>query len=101
RGTLELMEAPADQIRVRTSYNLSGMSFTPAEITREIRKHVPGFQVSYQPDFRQAIADSWTQSIDDSQARKDWGWKPRYDLPAMTVDMLANLAKQYGKVFSV
>jgi nucleoside-diphosphate-sugar epimerase len=76
------------------------MSFTPAEITREIRKHVPGFRVSYQPDFRQAIADSWTQSIDDSQARKDWGWAPRFDLPAMTVDMLEHLGKQYGVVFN-
>ena len=100
RGTLQLMEAPADQVRVRTSYNLAGMSFTPAEITLEIRKHIPDFKVSYQPDFRQAIADSWTQSIDDSQARKDWGWAPSFDLPAMTVDMLANLAKQYGVVLS-
>lgn len=96
RGTLQLMDAPADQVKVRTSYNLAAMSFTPAEIALEIKKHLPGFQVSYKPDFRQAIADSWTQSIDDTQARKDWGWAPRFDLPAMTVDMLEQLGQQYG-----
>lgn len=96
RGTLQLMDAPADQVKVRTSYNLAAMSFTPAEIALEIKKHLPGFQVSYKPDFRQAIADSWTQSIDDTQARKDWGWAPRFDLPAMTVDMLEHLREQYG-----
>lgn len=101
QGTLQLMDAPADQVKVRTSYNLAAMSFTPAEIALEIKKHLPGFQVSYKPDFRQAIADSWTQSIDDTQARKDWGWAPRFDLPAMTVDMLEHLGEQYGKVFSV
>lgn len=100
RGTLRIMDAPADQVKVRTSYNLAGMSFTPAEIALEIKKHVPGFQVSYKPDFRQAIADSWTQSIDDTHARKDWGWAPRFDLPAMTVDMLKHLGEQYGRVFS-
>jgi threonine 3-dehydrogenase len=96
RGTLQLMGAPADLVKVRTSYNLAAMSFTPAEIALEIKKHLPGFQVSYKPDFRQAIADSWTQSIDDTQARKDWSWAPRFDLPAMTVDMLEHLAQQYG-----
>lgn len=95
RGTLELMDAPADRISIRTSYNLSGMSFTPAEIGLEIRKHIPDFKVSYQPDFRQAIADSWTQSIDDSYARRDWGWAPKYDLASMTEDMLQHLAEQY------
>lgn len=96
RATLELMEAPADKLSVRTSYNLSGMSFTPAEITASIQKQVPGFQVSYEPDFRQAIADSWPGSIDDSNARADWGWKPEYDLDAMTMDMLHNLRLQYA-----
>lgn len=91
RATLELMEAPAEQIKVRTSYNLSGMSFTPKQVADSIKKEVPGFQISYKPDFRQAIADSWPGSIDDSAARKDWGWKPRYDLDAMTKDMLAHL----------
>jgi threonine 3-dehydrogenase len=95
RATLELMEAPAEQLSVRTSYNLSGMSFTPAEITASIRKQVPDFQVTYEPDFRQAIADSWPGSIDDSAARADWGWKPEYDLDAMTGDMLLNLRAQY------
>lgn len=91
RGTIELMEAPANRISVRHSYNLSGMSFSPAEIASEIRKHIPAFGMQYAPDYRQAIADSWPQSIDDSVARTDWGWKPEYDLAAMTTDMLQNL----------
>jgi nucleoside-diphosphate-sugar epimerase len=95
RATLELMEAPAERLTVRTSYNLSGMSFTPAEIAASIRKQVPGFEVGYQPDFRQAIADSWPGSIDDSAARQDWGWQPEYDLDAMTKDMLLHLGEKY------
>jgi nucleoside-diphosphate-sugar epimerase len=91
RATLELMDAPADKISIRTSYNISGMSFSPKEIGAEIAKHVPGFAMHYQPDYRQAIADSWPQSIDDSVARHDWGWKPEYDLKRMTEDMLGNL----------
>jgi len=91
RGTIELMEAPADKISVRTSYNISAMSFSPKEIGAEIKKHIPEFKMSYKPDYRQAIANSWPQSIDDSVARKDWGWKEEYDLPAMTTDMLENL----------
>jgi nucleoside-diphosphate-sugar epimerase len=93
RATLELMEAPAEKISIRTSYNLAGMSFTPAEIAASIQKQVPGFQIQYAPDFRQAIADSWPASIDDSAARHDWGWKPEYDLDAMTGDMLKHLKK--------
>lgn len=95
RATLELMEAPAEHISVRTSYNLAGMSFTPAEIAESIRKQVPDFKISYQPDFRQAIADSWPASIDDSAARNDWGWKPEFDLDAMTKDMLYHLGRKY------
>lgn len=91
RGTIELMEAPAEKISVRTSYNLSGMSFSPKQIAAEIKKHVPDFVMSYKPDSRQNIANSWPQSIDDEVARKDWGWKQEFDLGKMTADMLANL----------
>jgi nucleoside-diphosphate-sugar epimerase len=92
RATLELMEAPAEKIKVRTSYNLSSMSFSPKEIGAAIKEHIPDFELSYKPDYRQAIADSWPQSIDDSVARADWGWKHEYDLPKMTKDMLDNLS---------
>jgi len=91
RATIELMEAPAEKISIRTSYNISGMSFSPKEIGAEIKKHIPDFKISYKPDYRQAIANSWPQSIDDSVARKDWGWKEEYDLSEMTKDMFANL----------
>ncbi len=91
RATIELMEADADKITVRTSYNVSGMSFSPKEISAEIKKHIPEFQVSYNPDYRQSIADSWPESIDDSVAKKDWGWKPDYDLAKMTSHMLINV----------
>lgn len=91
RATIELMEAPAGKISIRTSYNISGMSFSPKEIAAEIKKHMAEFKISYNPDYRQTIADSWPQSIDDSVARKDWGWKEEYDLAAMTKDMLGNL----------
>jgi len=91
RATIELMEAPKENIRTRTSYNISAMSFSPEEIGREIKKHIPEFSMDYQPDYRQSIANSWPQSIDDSVARKDWGWKHEYDLAHMTKDMLENL----------
>jgi nucleoside-diphosphate-sugar epimerase len=91
RATIELMEAPVEKISVRTSYNLSGMSFSPKQIAAEIKKHLPEFEISYKPDYRLAIAESWPQSIDDSVARRDWGWKEEYDLAAMTNDMLENL----------
>lgn len=94
RATIELMETPVEKISIRTSYNLSGMSFSPAEIAEEIKKHIPGFTINYAPDYRQAIATSWPQSIDDSVARRDWGWKPEYNLSAMTKDMLENLSKE-------
>ena len=91
RATIELMEAPASTIGVRTSYNIAGMSFSPAEIAAEISKHIPGFEMAYAPDYRQQIADSWPQSIDDSSARVQWGWKPEFDLATMTSDMFQNL----------
>ncbi|MCG2617293.1 NAD-dependent epimerase/dehydratase family protein [Terrimonas sp. NA20] len=97
RATIELMEAPAEKISVRTSYNLSSMSFSPKEIAAEIKKHIPEFGIQYAPDYRQAIADSWPQSIDDSVARRDWGWKEEFDLGAMTGDMLENLKESETK----
>ena len=93
RGTLQLMETDASKIKLRTAYNLSAMSFSPAELAAEIQKYIPDFQMTYRPDFRQAIADSWSNSIDDSQARADWGWSPQYDLVSMTKDMILNLSK--------
>jgi nucleoside-diphosphate-sugar epimerase len=97
RATIELMESSADKITVRTSYNISGMSFSPKEIGEEIKKHIPGFKMVYEPDYRQPIAESWPQSIDDSVASKDWGWKPEFDLSAMVNDMILNLKKQNGE----
>ncbi len=94
RATLEIMDAPAEQIRIRGGYNLAGMSFSPAEIAAEIRKHRPDFKIDYAPDFRQQIADSWPRSIDDSEARNHWNWKPEFDLDKMTSDMLINLSKK-------
>lgn len=90
-ATISLMEAPAEQVKIRSSYNVAGVSFTPEQIAAEIRKHIPEFTISYKPDFRQAIADSWPQSINDKEAREHWGWKPKYDLASMTEDMLKNL----------
>lgn len=91
RATIELMEAPAENVKVRSSYNLSGCSFTPEEIAAEIKKHVPNFEINYAPDFRQKIADSWPGSIDDAAARADWGWKEAYDLKRLVDVMLANV----------
>ncbi len=91
RATVEIMQAPAENIKIRSSYNLSAMDFTPKEITEAIQKHIPDFTIDYAPDFRQKIADSWPQSIDDSSARQDWGWKHNFDLDAMTADMLEHL----------
>jgi nucleoside-diphosphate-sugar epimerase len=91
RATIELMEAPAEKVRVRSSYNLSGCSFTPAELTAAIQTHLPAFNVRYVPDFRQQIADSWPASIDDSAARSDWGWKEQYGTAEMVQIMLDNV----------
>jgi nucleoside-diphosphate-sugar epimerase len=92
RATIELMETPSSSVRERGSYNLAGVSFTPGEIADEIAKHVKGFALTSKPDFRQSIADSWPQVIDDSVARNDWGWRTQYDLPAMVRDMLHHLS---------
>jgi nucleoside-diphosphate-sugar epimerase len=91
RATVELMEAPAAQVRERGSYNLAGVSFTPREIADAIARRVPGFALASAPDFRQAIADSWPQVIDDTPAREQWGWKARFGLDTMVDDMLDNL----------
>jgi len=91
RATIELMEAPAEKVKVRHSYNISAMSFSPREISASIKKHIPEFKISFKPDYRQEIANGWPQSIDDSVARGDWGWKEDYDLDRMTEDMLKNL----------
>ncbi|WP_373073393.1 NAD-dependent epimerase/dehydratase family protein [Zeaxanthinibacter enoshimensis] len=91
RATLAIMDANPEQIRVRSSYNLAAMSFSPADMAASIREHIPGFSIDYEPDFRQAIADSWPSSIDDSEAQKDWGWSPEFDLEKTTREMLTNL----------
>ncbi|EMR04529.1 NAD-dependent epimerase/dehydratase family protein [Cesiribacter andamanensis] len=91
QATLQLMDAPADSLRIRSSYNLGALSFDPEEIAASIRRHLPQFQIRYQPDFRQQIADSWPDSINDSYARQDWNWQPAYNLDRMTQDMLENL----------
>lgn len=93
RATIEIMEAPAEKIKIRSSYNLAAISFDPKEIAEEIKKHIPDFTITYEPDFRQKIADSWPASIDDSRAREDWGWKHDFDLAEMTNIMLENLRK--------
>jgi len=91
RATIELMEAPVEAIKIRSAYNLAGISFTPADLANAIKKHMPEFKISYSPDFRQAIADSWPKSIDDSNARNDWGWEMKYDIDKMVEIMLENV----------
>lgn len=91
RATIELMQAPSEKIKNRMAYNLSAMSFSPKEVALAIKKHIPEFEISYAPDHRQAIADSWPASIDDTTAREDWNWKHEFDLEKMTEDMLKNL----------
>ena len=98
KATIGIMQAPAEQIKIRSSYNLSAMSFTPKEIAEEIKKHYPDFTIDYNPDFRQKIADSWPASIDDAHARADWGWQNDFTIENMTEDMFANLkAYVYNK----
>ncbi len=98
RGTIELMEAPAEKMKTRMAYNLGAMSFCPKEIAAAIQKHIPDFTIDYAPDFRQAIADGWPKSIDDSTARADWGWKNEFDLDSMSADMLKNLKEKMMQV---
>ena len=93
RATIEIMDAPLENIKIRSAYNLAAMSFTPKEIAFEIQKHLPDFSITYAPDFRQKIADSWPASVDDSFARKDWNWQQKYDLANMTLEMLQMLQK--------
>lgn len=92
-GTLALMHAPADRLSVRTSYNVGALTFTAAELADAVTRRTPDFEVRYEPDYRQAIADSWPAAVDDSDARRDWGWRPRFDLEAMVEDMVVNLEK--------
>lgn len=96
KATLDVMHADPEKIKMRMSYNLAGMSFAPEEIADSIKEHIPDFQIAYNPDYRQAIADTWPAVIDDSLAREHWGWKPEYDLAAMTKDMLENIAPRYS-----
>ncbi len=96
RGTIELMEADPSKLTVRMSYNLAAMSFTAAKLAAELNKHLK-VEVTYSPDHRQKIADSWPKSIDDSVAQTDWGWKPKVDLAAMTIEMLSQLRRKFDK----
>jgi nucleoside-diphosphate-sugar epimerase len=101
KATLDIMHAPAEKIKIRSSYNLAGMSFSPEEIAANIKSFIPDFEISYKVDHRQAIADSWPNSINDTEARNDWGWAPSYDLNSMSKDMLINLAPRYGQSLSL
>ncbi len=94
QATIDLMEAPAEKVKIRSSYNLAAISFSPAELAGSIKKHISEFEIAYKPDFRQEIADSWPSDIDDSRAREDWGWKHKYNLDGLTKKMLAGVAEQ-------
>jgi nucleoside-diphosphate-sugar epimerase len=91
RATIELMEAPADKVKIRSSYNVAGVSFNPRELADAITRAVPAFKIAYKPDSRQAIADSWPKSLDDSRATADWGWKASIGVEEMVADMLKNI----------
>lgn len=97
RATIGLMQADGSKLSIRTSYNLNALSFTPKQLAEAIKKHLPDFEISYKPDFRQAIADTWPASIDDTVAQKDWGWQAEFDLDRMTQTMLENLKEKFGK----
>lgn len=98
KGTIDLMDADISKLKHHCDFNLTAMSFSVGELVDEIKKHIPEFTCDYKPDFRQAIADSWPRSIDDSAAKEEWGWKPEYNLPTMTKDMLDKLSKRYEKL---
>ena len=98
RATIELMQTPKENIKTRTSYNLGSMSLNPSEIYEAIKKQYPSFEIEYQPDFRQVIADNWPKSIDDKEARNDWGWEPKFNLKLMTSLMLEKLEEKYNKI---
>ena len=97
-ATVRLMEAPSSKISIRSAYNLAGVSFSPEEIYASIKKQIPDFSISYKPDFRQKIADSWPKKIIDTEARADWGWRPTYDLEKITSEMISELRKKYHLV---
>ncbi len=94
RATIDLVEAPPESVKIRSSYNLGGISFTPKQLAAEIKKHIPEFTITYKPDFRQQIAESWPASINDETAKNDWGWKHEYDLAKMTDIMLTEVGKK-------
>lgn len=96
-ATIKIMQAEPEDIKIRTSYNLSAIDFTPEELAEEIKRHIPDFSITYNPDYRQEIADSWPQTIDDSEARKDWNWSHSYDLSSMTKDIIHNLEAQKNR----
>ena len=98
RATIELMQTPKENIKTRTSYNLGSMSLNPSEIYEAIKKQYPSFEIEYKPDFRQVIADNWPKSIDDKEARNDWGWEPKFNLKSMTNVMLEKLEEKYNKI---
>lgn len=95
-ATINIMQAPSENIKIRSSYNLAAISFTPKELANSIKSHIPEFEIKYNPDFRQKIADSWPKSIDDTSARTDWNWKHNYDLLKMTKEMIFQLEKKYN-----
>jgi nucleoside-diphosphate-sugar epimerase len=95
-AAINLMEAASSKVKHRTSYNVAAISFSVGDLTAEIKKYIPDFVCEYKPDFRQKIADSWPMSIDDSVARREWGWKPKYDLASMTKDMIEKLTKRFA-----
>jgi nucleoside-diphosphate-sugar epimerase len=96
KATVNIMQSPKEHLTIHSSYNLAAISFAPKQIAEEIKKHIPKFTVNYSPDFRQAIADSWPKSIDDSFAKKDWGWDYDFDLAKMTNEMIVQLRKKYN-----